>query len=290
MVLQILIYGLIFGTQVLLFALALHVAYAVSKVHNLAFGAVSASVAYALYYAMTVVSLPLVAIIALPLFTAAGLGVACYALNESFTRRQQPLFALLVSFSFGALLESVITILFGTDGKNFTSGVIPVLSLGRYIIPFSGLGIILFGAISAIIIFIMTRYTPWGRVFKAIAENQFSSVSLGMNQKKIRVVVYIIASIIVGVIGILSGLNTALIPSMGFNLVIMAFIAFLIGGVTDMRGTIIASYLIALIPEFVIDFSNGLSSNWRMVIVFGVAFMFLTIFPNGLLSPVKRKG
>ena len=289
MALQIFLYSLISGTQVLLFALVLHLVYSVSKVHNLAFGAIAASVAYALYFAVATPGLPLILCFVLPLIAAVGLGVVCYFLNESFTRRQQPLFALLVSFSFGILLESLITIFFGTDGKNFTPTVLPVFSFGDYQIPLSGLGIILIGGVSALLAFFMIHYTPWGRALKATSENQFSAGSLGINQGKTRLIIYIITSVVVGIVGILSGLNTALTPSMGFNLVIMGFIAFLLGGVGDVLGTIVASYLVALIPELLINFSYGLSANWKMALVFGVAAVIIAFRPSGLFAPITRK-
>lgn len=76
---------------------------------------------------------------------------------------------------------------------------------------------------------------------------------------------------------------------MGFQLVIAAFIALLMGGVHDLRGTVIASYLIALVPGLIIGFSPGLSENWRFVFVFAIAAVVLALRPHGIFSKRIRE-
>ena len=288
MAFQVFLYGLVAGTQVLLIALALYLIYAVSRVQNLALGAIAASVAYALYGVLQGTTVPFFAVLLVPLVLAVVLGIVNFFLNESFTRKQEYLLALLVSFSFGVILESLIAIVFGTDGKNVVQGILPVVAIGSAQIPLPGLGIIIFGFLVTGIFFFVTRCTPWGRWLKAISENQFFAMGLGMNQARIRFVTYIIASIIAGVVGVLSGMNTALVPTMGFNLVIVAFIAFLVGGLSDIRGMVVASYLVTLVPEFIIAFSGGVSASWKMPLVFVIAFLLLAVRPRGLFAGYYR--
>ncbi|MFA5870923.1 MAG: branched-chain amino acid ABC transporter permease [Candidatus Paceibacterota bacterium] len=289
MIVQLLIYSFIAGTQVLILALGLFTIYSVSKVQHLALGGIAAAVAYAFYFASHDAALPLWGLIAVPLLVAILLGIISFWLNESFTKRQEYLLALLVSFSFGVALEAIISIVFGTDGKSLISGVSSVVSYGDYQIPLSGIFIIGFGAICALISLFVVKFTSFGRTLKAIAENSFSATSIGINERKIRLIIYIAVCIVAGGIGILSGLNTALTPMMGFNLIIMAFIALLVGGVTDVRGTIIASYIVALVPEFIVGIVPNISSNWKMVLVFLIAFVVLIVKPEGLIANKQRK-
>ncbi len=285
---QILLYGLVTGTQVLLMALALFLVYAVSKVFNFALGAIAAAVAYSLYFAINA-SCPLWALILFPLAIAVFFGGLNFLLNESFVKKQEYLFALLVSFSFGVMIESFISIIFGTDGKSFISGVLPVFEWGQYQIPMPGLIMICLGVLIGVTSFLSVRYTSWGRTLKSIAENPFSATSLGINSKKTRLFAYILASLLVGVVGILVGFNTALTPDMGFQTIVVAFIAFLVGGVSDIKGTIIASYLIVLIAVFIIGSSDAISAKWWMVLIFAVAFISLIFRPEGLFAGKQRK-
>lgn len=285
---QILIYSFVTGTQVLLLALALFLVYAVSKVQNLALGAIGAGIAYALYLGFSMhFSIPV--IVGITLLVAVILGILNFLLNEPLTRKQEYLFALLTSFSFAIVLESLISIIFGTDGKSIVSGILPVYEFGAFQITVPGLITVCFGVVVSLLSFFFVCYTSWGRMLRAIAENSFSAESSGMNSRKVRFFVYILASFMAGAIGILAGLNTALTPTMGFQLIIMAFIAFLVGGISDIKGTIVASYLVVLIPEFIIGSLSGVSLNWKMVLVFIVAFILLTLRPKGLFVSESRK-
>jgi branched-subunit amino acid ABC-type transport system permease component len=113
-------------------------------------------------------------------------------------------------------------------------------------------------------------------------------MSLGINQSRFRLVMYIFAAIIAGAIGILFGFNSALTPTMGFNLVAMAFMALLVGGASDLRGVIVASFLVSVIPELIVGLAGGVSASWRLPIVFLIAVISLLIRPEGLFSKRKR--
>lgn len=98
--------------------------------------------------------------------------------------------------------------------------------------------------------------------------------------------------VLAGVVGILSGLNNAVTPGTGFYPVITAFIALLVGGLSDFRGTVVATFLLVLIPELVIALGGNVvnvSVTWKMVLVFVLALILLLIRPNGLFSALNRK-
>jgi urea transport system permease protein len=75
---------------------------------------------------------------------------------------------------------------------------------------------------------------------------------------------------------------------MGFSLVVTAFIALLMGGVGDLRGTVVASYTLVVIPSLVISFTDGFSENWRLVLVFVIAVIVLAFRPAGIFTKSIR--
>ena len=68
----------------------------------------------------------------------------------------------------------------------------------------------------------------------------------------------------------------------------MAFMALLVGGVNDVRGTIVAAYLLAFVPEIIIGLAPGVSYQWRLVIVFVIAAISLILRPQGLFTKPAR--
>jgi branched-chain amino acid transport system permease protein len=290
--LQLIANSLVLGTQIALVAAALYLVHSVGKITHFALGAIGAAVAYAAYYVVSQGGGPVLAFCAAAL-VASGLGLAAFLLLERFTARQEPLLGLLVTLGMASVIEAVISIIFGTDGKSFSSTILPVIYVGGIQITFAGAVTIIVGVLLALIVGVITLYTPSGRVLRGAAENSPSILALGINQKKARLVVYIVAALLSGFAVTMNGLHTALVPPMGFNLIVMAFIALLVGGSQDLRGIVIASYVISVIPEIIIGFSQGsynLSPSWRLAIMFLIAFGALFFRPEGLFAFQKRKG
>ena len=287
---QILLNSLVLGTQVVLLVVPLYLLYSVTRIYHLALGATAAVGAYALYLVLGSGG-NVVAAIALAVAAAAACGAASYLLLESFARRQESLFGLLLSFAFGITIEAALAIGFGTDGKVILPHVLPTISLGGLYLTVPGLYTMAVGAGLALLAVGAVTFTPGGRSLRSIAENSTVASSLSINSSQVRLVVFVIASLIAGFVGIMSGLNAALTPQMGFNLVVMAFIALLVGGVHSLRGAIIASYIITLIPELIIGLSPAgwqLSISLKMFLVFFIALLLLWWRPSGLVRLVQR--
>lgn len=285
---QILIYGLVTATQVLFFALALYIIRLVSRSVNLALGGIATAVAYGFYFAFTQMQWSLVLALLFAAVIGLLLGGINYYITEPLTRRNQSMLILIASISFTVVLESLVSIIFGTDGKSLTSGIVPVVQFGAYQLPISGLIIVAGGLFIAIIVGLLYVKTPFGRKLRAIAENQFTAVSMGINQPRYRLIAYMIAALIVGAVGILEGFNTALVPKLGFNLLAMGFISLLVGGVDDILGAVVAAYALLLTPELVIGLVPSVSANWRFAFVFLIASILLIIRPHGLFSREHR--
>lgn len=286
---QVLINSIVIGTQVLLLAVPLYLIYSVSKVYHLGLGATAAAVAYALYFGVSL-NWPLGISIFFAVLIAVIVGMLAYLLLVPFIKKRETTFGLLISFAFGLAIESLLAIMFGTGGRFIMPEVLPMFYLGKLYITVPGIFTIVVGVVLALIILIVVLYTPYGRALRAIAENSIFSSSLAINASKICFAAFIIASVLAGFIGIMTGLNTALTPQIGFNLIIMAFVALLIGG-NNLKATIIATYLITLIPELIISLSKAswhLSANWKMFLVFIIAVILLLIRPQGLLSGKRR--
>ncbi|MBN2306693.1 branched-chain amino acid ABC transporter permease [Candidatus Peregrinibacteria bacterium] len=284
--LQILLNSLVLGTQILLIAIPLYMIYSVSKVFHLGIGAMSTVIAY-LFYMIVKWSgdFYLAGIIAV--VTGIIFSVFSYFLLEKYIERKQYLFALLASFSAGVALEALIAIGFGSDGKSIIEGVLPTFHFSGLNLTLPGLITIAAGILCFLLMAFVLQKTPFGRTLRSLSENRNSAEAQGINSHRMRFVTYLLAILMAGFIGITLGLNTALTPGMGFDLIIMAFIAFLIGGQANIAGTFIASYLVALVPQIAISFSD-FSAAWKMVFVFLLAAIMLSLWPRGLFYSSKR--
>lgn len=288
---QILLNSLVLGTQVLLLAVSLYLVYSVSKIYHLALGAIGVAAAYGLYFGVSH-DFSWTISIAIGVAVALVLSALSYFLLEGSSRRGEIMLGLLLSLAVMTGLEAVIAIAFHTDAKSIIDGILPTITYQGLYLTLPGVITLGAGAVLAVLFAVALTKTPWGRNLRGVAENSSVASSIAVNPSKIRLSVYLIAGVLAGLISVLTSMNTALTPRGGFNLIILGFVAMMIGGVSDIRGLIIASYLITLIPQIIINFSPAsleLSANWNLVIVFVLATLILLWRPQGLLIHSKRQ-
>jgi branched-subunit amino acid ABC-type transport system permease component len=196
-----------------------------------------------------------------------------------------------MSLTIGVFLESILSIIFGPEGRfinlfetqSYFFFGITVTNVGILTLA---LGICLF-----IIGLFILRSTPEGRKLRATSSNKNLAIVLGIKTQTVIFITLFFATTIAGFVGVLKGMYSAVTPLAGLNLIILSFIALIVGGPNDYRGTIIASYILVLIPELLISLSIdtfSLSASWKMVFVFVIATILLTLKPQGLFYSVTR--
>ncbi len=285
---SILLFGIVWGTLILMVATSLYLVSAASRIIHLAAGAIGVASVYGLYWGITL-GWPLWMSIAFGLLVGAVLGLISSELLETFAVRKEPLLGLLTSFALGIVIESMVAIFFGTDGKNLQAGILPVVRFLGLELDLPGVITICLGVVLTVLAWLLVTYTKAGRLLRSVAENSALATSLGVNNRVVRRVAYVLAAVVSGTVITLSGWHTALTPLMGFQLVVAAFVVLLMGGVSDLRGTVCASYLVALVPSLIIGYVPGLSENWRLVFVFCIAAIVLALRPQGIFVKSVRE-
>lgn len=289
--LQVLITSLITGTQVLLLAAGLHLIYATTRSFHISIGAISVAGAYG-YFAFDQAGVTPVLSFLGGITVAVTVCLFTYLILKKLIQRSQTLLVLLVSLSFAVALEAFIGIIYGSEGRFLLNGILPIYRFGELQITQVGLWTIAIGAMIATSAYIFLHLLPYGRVVRAIAQHPESTSLMGIDETRVQVVIFIIVGAIAGVVGILSGMNSAITPTSGLFPVIMAFIVLLVGGVSSLKGVIVSSYMMVLIPEFIVATSyNGqsFSSSWKMVLVFLLAMIILLIKPHGIFNNTVRQ-
>lgn len=170
---SLLLQSLVLGTQIAMVALALYLVWAASRISHLAIGAIGAASAYGLYWGINL-EWPLWVSILCALGIAVLLGLLCARILEPFALRQEPLLGLLVSFGLGLIIESLIAILFGTDGKSLQQGVLSVVYAGNVFLDIPGVITICFGGGLALLAWILLHFTTSGRPCEASPKIQLS--------------------------------------------------------------------------------------------------------------------
>ena len=188
----------------------------------------------------------------------------------------------IVTLAFGEFIRSFVKIIRGLGG---TKGLIGIESYSSRIVGFSLSYIVVLLVIIAIYNFTHSRY---GRAVTAIRDNAIAVESVGIDIKKMKVLVFTISSFIAGMAGVLFGFyKTTLNPSdFTYNLSIEVLVMVVLGGMGSIRGSVIASVVIVALPELL----RG-ASDYRMLI-YAVALIAMMMFKSNpkLVKYTERLG
>ncbi len=110
----------------------------------------------------------------------------------------------------------------------------------------------------------------------AIRDNRIAAESIGINVMKYKMMAFTISASIAGVAGVLYAHNlstlTALPKNFGYNMSIMILVYVVLGGIGNIRGSVIAAVVLTLLPEML----RGLS-DYRMLI-YAIVLIGLMLF------------
>ncbi len=111
----------------------------------------------------------------------------------------------------------------------FMSGVCIVLALGLYL---------------------LISKTKLGMKIRAGAFNPDMAEALGVNVKRIQMIVFALGVGLAAVSGMIASPIASVYPNMGSSVLIMCFVVVVIGGIGSVRGALIAALLVGLVDTF----------------------------------------
>ena len=196
----------------------------------------------------------------------------------------------IVTLAFGEIIKNLVNVLYiGKDSGGFHISTQDVMELdadGTMIIsgPQGITGTprdatFLIGIILVLItLFIVTNLTNSrsGRAIMSIRDNRIAAESIGINVTKYKLMAFTVSAALAGSAGVLYAHNlstlTATTNNFGYNQSIMILVFVVLGGIGNIRGSIIAAVILTLLPELL----RGLS-DYRMLI-YAIVLIVMMLF------------
>lgn len=273
--------GLLDGTYYLLIALGLSLIFSLGGIINLAHGAFFAIGAY-----LAILITPYVgyfgALILVPLIVA-GLGMATE--RTLFTRfyRADPLYSLLLTFGLAMVIEQGLRWIFGASPQNYNMPELlrGQVFLGDFIYSRYRIFLIAVAVIAVGALWLLLNKTAFGRIVRAGVQNPEIVGALGISLRPYLSVVAGIGIGLAGLAGVLLSPIYTIHPAMGAEIITLAFVVVVIGGLGSFWGVIIAAILVGLTKGVLV--AVGLSS-WSTAAIYLLMFLVLLVRPRGLLG------
>jgi branched-chain amino acid transport system permease protein len=181
-----------------------------------------------------------------------------------------------------------------TNGPFGITGIPKPAILGNIFVT-PGNVCLLFSAITAIcalIVFILLQ-SPWGRVLKAMRDDELAARGLGKNTRFIKMQAFFIASAFVAVAGGMYASYVSYIDPTSFSLdeSILMLAMVIIGGTGNFRGPIVGAITLIAIPEILrlLHMPDIVAANVRLL-VYGLLLTLIIHFrPQGLAGEYRFK-
>lgn len=281
-----LINGLRTGSIYALIAIGYTMVYGIAKMINFAHGDIIMVGAYALYFSISVLGLPVPVALVITVILCAVLGVVIEKVAYKPLRSAPPLAVLITAIGMSFFLQSASLLIFGSTPIPFQSVIPNVnISVGPVVISSITVVTLIVTAIAMILLTLFVNKTKMGSAMRAVSEDKGAAELMGINVNSTISLTFAIGSALAAVAGVLYICQyQSMKPTLGALPGIKAFVAAVLGGIGSIPGAMLGGILLGLIESVSKAY---ISTELADAIVFGVLIVVLLFRPSGLLGKKK---
>jgi branched-chain amino acid transport system permease protein len=295
--------GLQFGLLLFLLAAGLTLVFGIMDFVNLAHGSLYMMGAY---FAATFVgwtdSFVLGAILALAATLLLGIALEFVALKHLYGRDH--LDQVLATFGLILFFNDMVRLIWGPAGLALPLPAwltTPVQLLPGVYYPAYRLSIIIVALLVAALLYLVVMRTRIGMLIRAGASNREMIGALGINIKLLFTLVFGLGAALAGLAGLMQAPILTVQIGMGENILILAFVIIVIGGIGSIRGAFLAAIFVGLIdtlgraflPDLLRMVLSGAAASTAApalssMLIYLLMAIVLVLRPEGLFPATKR--
>src|SRR5215831_274328 len=272
--------GLVLGGYYLLIALGLSLIFSIGGVVNLAHGAFYAFGAYVAVALTEHIGFGPAIVISPVAVALLGLLFERFILRRFYTA--DPILGLLVTFGLAMVAEQLLRIIFGAAplSQAMPESLKGAVFVGDFL--FSRYRLMLLGIVIAVMVgvWLLLHKTPFGRVVRAGIQRPDMVAALGIRLEPYLTVIVALGVGMAAMAGALFAPITIVQPAMGSDVIIVAFVVVVIGGLGSFWGVVLAAFLVGVVRGITIHFVPAAGEASIYVLM----FLVLLLRPRGLLG------
>lgn len=271
--------GIVWALIMALIALGLNMIFGLLHIINMAHGALFMMGAVAGWYVIEYTGSFWMGLLIAPL----AVGLLGLVIERGLLRtiEDQPLITIICTFGLMLAFQHLTLMIFGGTPRRIASPItyrFPLFDL-QYPMMRIAIALISLSVMGGLWFFLnRTRYGMWMR---AVVQDREMSLALGVPVTKVYMWTFVLGSFLAAFSGVLASPIISVEFMMGREVLIMAFIIVIVGGMGSLEGSVVASIIISLI--------QGIGSLFvppAMATVFSLAFMIIVLLfrPQGLFG------
>lgn len=277
---QFAVYGLLLGCALLLATVGFSMIRRIEGFLNIAHGQMLTVGAYSTYalnalLGWNIIPAAVVAVIATALI---GYGVAYLTFYP--LKRRPPLIIAIASTGISYMFHGLIELIFGPQTKQFRVPPMRAFKIGDISLAAPDqIAVVVAAALAVLFLHLFLTRTEMGKAIRAMASNFDLARVRGINTPRLRRYVWLIASGLGGLAGVMVGLIARLTPDMGWEYIMLVMIVAILGGLGSIYGAMVAALFIGLATQMSV---MVIPPQYSQVIAFGLIIVVLLVRPRGI--------
>jgi branched-chain amino acid transport system permease protein len=275
-----LLHGLVFGAALGLLALGLTVIFGLLGVMNFAHGELFMLGAYAGIGVIGVTGSFWVALLAAPLIVGVvGAVTEVTTLRPIYAR--EPLYGLILTFGLALVFREGVRQIWGGDMRRILPpfpGSTPILGMTY---PNYRLFLLVMSAVVLVAIWLFFTRTRAGIIVRAAVQDSEMLDGLGVNVRRVFTLTFAASAALAALAGLLLAPVFTVYPQMGVEMILLAFIVVILGGMGSLGGSVVAAFIIGVAQSM---FSLWMNPQRVAIAIFGIMIVVLIVRPRGLFG------
>ena len=273
--------GLSFGMLLFLLAAGLSLIFGLMRILNLAHGSYYLLGAYVALSVTRATESFLVATLA-GVAVVVALGVV---MERLFLRRlphQEELPQALLTFGFLLIIGDVVLWIWGGAPQSLPKpeALAAPVRLGSLIFPSYRLFLIVAGAVIGVVLWLVQERTKIGAMVRAAVDDAEIARATGINVSWLSTVVFALGAALAALGGILAGPVLGMYPGADFEILLLAFVVVIIGGLGSLKGAFVGALLVGCLDNF----GKALFPEFAYFTIFAPMALILAVRPAGLFG------
>jgi branched-chain amino acid transport system permease protein len=271
--------GVVWGLIMALIALGLNMIFGLLHIINMAHGVLYMLGAVVAWYLIELTGNFWIALVVAPLCV----GLIGMAMERGLLRtiEDKPITTIICTFGIMLAIQHLALMTFGGIPRRLSSPIafrFPLFAL-QYPLMRIVIALISIAVMTALWIFLnKTKYGLWMR---AVVQDREMAVALGIPVNKVYMWTFVLGSALAAFSGVLAAPIVSVEFMMGREILIMAFIIVIVGGMGNLEGSVIAAIIISLIQGV-----GAIFVAPAVATAFALAFMIIVLLirPQGLFG------
>lgn len=278
---NLLINGTIEGLLFALPALALTLVMGVARFPNAATGDYMTVSAYAGIGVQALGATSIVVAGLCAVAAGAAISVIFYLWVFRALRGRPPVASLVAAIGVAFFARSMLTLFVGHDQQTFNMPLVRAWNFGGVRLLPTDLYVAVIALIAMALLFALLHLTPIGRQMRAIADNPDLARACGIRSGQVLLALWAVVGALCALGGMMFGIKAVVSPELGWELLIPAFAAMILGGIGSPLGAVAGGVLLGIASELSVPF---VGPSYKIAVAFVLLLLVLLLRPRGLFG------